>query len=115
MRIRVTLHPHQRGAHKLLAQYGDRLVCVRYRYDEQLKKRWKMVELIVEEGSWDPPKQQASESLVFVHVALPEVEMRRQVKRAGGVWDPHRRAWELRSDRVKALGLESRIVRSAGF
>jgi hypothetical protein len=49
MRIRLTLHPHQRGAKQLLAQYGDRLVCVRYRYDESRKKRFKTVEVIVEE------------------------------------------------------------------
>ena len=49
MQIRSTIHPGQRGAKKLLTQYGDRLVCVRYRYDEQRQKRLKTVELIVEE------------------------------------------------------------------
>lgn len=48
MRIRSTVQPGQPGAKKLLPQYGDRLVCVRYRYDEQRKKRFKTVELIVE-------------------------------------------------------------------
>jgi hypothetical protein len=46
MRTRLTLRPHQRGAKQLLAEYGSRLVCVRYRYDEHGKKRWKTVELI---------------------------------------------------------------------
>jgi hypothetical protein len=32
---RLTLKPGQRGTHKLAAKYGDRLVRVRYRYDEQ--------------------------------------------------------------------------------
>ncbi len=45
MRTGATLRPHQRGAQKLLAQYGDRLLCVRYRYDEQHKTRLKTVEL----------------------------------------------------------------------
>lgn len=51
MRTRLTLQPHQDGAKHLQAQYGDRLVRVRYRYDEQRKKRIKTVELIVEESS----------------------------------------------------------------
>jgi hypothetical protein len=49
MRTRLTLRPHQRGAQQLLAQYGNRLVCVRYRYEAQQQKRVKTVELIVEE------------------------------------------------------------------
>jgi hypothetical protein len=34
-RIRLTLHPDRDGAKNLRAEYGDRLVCVRYRYDAQ--------------------------------------------------------------------------------
>ena len=37
MRARLILKPGQRGTKKLCAEYGERLVCVRYRYDE---KRW---------------------------------------------------------------------------
>jgi hypothetical protein len=33
MRTRLHLKPGQKGTKQLLAQYGDRLVCVRYRYD----------------------------------------------------------------------------------
>jgi hypothetical protein len=49
MRTRLKLNPGQRGTKKLVSQYGDRLVCVRYRYDAQQKKRFKTVELIVDE------------------------------------------------------------------
>ena len=97
------------------AQYGDRLVCVRYRYDERRQKRFKTVELIVEESDWAPQTRQRIEgALVWVRVALPEVEVRRQVKRAGGRWDPHRCLWELRYEQVIALGLSERIVSSRG-
>ena len=54
MRTRLTLHPGQDGAKRMQAQYGDRLVCVRYRYDERRQKRFKTVELIVEESDWAP-------------------------------------------------------------
>ena len=90
--------------------------CVRYRYDEQRKKRFKTVELIVEESDWEPVGcQRAAESVVRVRIALPEVEVRNQVKRAGGRWDPQRRVWELRYDRVVALGLADRIVETGGL
>ena len=111
MCTRLTLRPDQRGAKQLLAQYGNRLVWVRYRYDEQQKKRFKTVELIVEEREWEPDVcQRWAESLVRVRVAWPAVAVRRQVKGAGGKWNPQQGVWELRSDRVIALGLEERIV-----
>jgi hypothetical protein len=34
-RVRLHLKPGQKGTKQLLAQYGDRLICVRYRYDAQ--------------------------------------------------------------------------------
>jgi len=39
-RVRLHLKPGQKGTKQLLAQYGDRLICVRYRYDAQRKKRF---------------------------------------------------------------------------
>lgn len=39
----------QKGTEKLHELFGGRLLCVRYRYDDQLQKRFKTVELIVEE------------------------------------------------------------------
>ncbi len=54
MRVLLHLKPGQKGTKKLSAQYGDRLVCVRYRYDAQRNKRFKTIELIVEERDWAP-------------------------------------------------------------
>lgn len=85
MRTRLTLHPEQRGAQQLRAQYGEQLVCVRYRYDEERQRRLKTVELIVEEKPWTPPGPRRTEQqAVAVRVAAPEVALRTQVKRAGG-------------------------------
>jgi len=55
MRTLLHLKPDQKGTNQLLTPYGDRLVCVRYRYDAQRKKRSKIVEFIVVEREWDPP------------------------------------------------------------
>jgi len=86
MHTSTTIQPGQRGAKKFAAQYGDRLVCVRSRQDEQRKKRFKIIELIVEEWPWTPPPpRRRKENLVFVKVAFPERELRRQIKDVGGV------------------------------
>jgi hypothetical protein len=71
----------------LLAQYGDRLGCVRYRYDAQRRRRFKRLRV------------------AFVDVALPN-----RVKHGGGTWNPALRVWQLRYDRAVAFGLDSRIV-----
>jgi hypothetical protein len=34
--------------------YGDKLVCVRYRYDTESGRRFKTIEIIVEEKEWAP-------------------------------------------------------------
>ena len=54
MEIRSTLLPGQNGTKSLRRQYGDQLVCVRYRYDKTRQKRFKTVELIVGEQDWLP-------------------------------------------------------------
>ncbi len=111
MRTRLTLHPDQDGAKQLRSRYGDRLVCVRYRYDEHNKKRYKTVELVVAEEPWTPSVPRPTpDQIVAVHVAAAEKQLRQQVKSAGGQWDAPRGVWKLRYDRVVALGLSERIV-----
>ena len=75
MRTRLTLAPGHRGAKQLLARYGDQLICVRYRYDEQLMKRFKTVELIIEESDWLPQaKVKAGDRVVSIRVAVSELD-----------------------------------------
>jgi hypothetical protein len=110
-RVRLHLKPDQKGTKQLLAQYGDRLVCVRYRYDSQRKQRFKTVELLVAERDWQPPRPRfAHDQIVGLRVAFADVALRDRVKQAGGTWNPERRVWQLRYDRVLALGLNGRIV-----
>ena len=115
-RIRLTLHPDQDGAKGLRAEYRERLVCVRYRYDTQKQKRYKTVELVIAEEKWTPPMLPfASEQMVAIRVAAPEATVRQQVKSAGGQWNPQQGVWTLRYDRVVALGLSERIVEAEGL
>ena len=96
------------GSKHLLEQYGGRLVCVRYRYDAARKKRVKTVELVVAESDWEP--RFAPDEIVALRVAYTDVATRKRVKQAGGTWNPDRTVWQLRYDRVVALGLRRRIV-----
>ena len=109
-RVRLHLKPGQKGTKQLLAQYGDRLICVRYRYDVQRKKRLKTVELLVAERDWQPRRRFADDQIVGLRVDFADVAVRAQVKQAGGRWNPERRVWQLRYDRVVALGLTGRIA-----
>jgi hypothetical protein len=89
---------------------------VRYRYDARSKKRFKTVELLVSERDWAPPRPRvAPDQLVGLHVAFADVAVRERVKQAGGTWHPGRKLWQLRYDRVVALGLTRRIVMEDGI
>ena len=46
MEISKTLQPGDMGTKRFLNKYGDQLVCVRYRIDKQLQKRYTAIELI---------------------------------------------------------------------
>jgi hypothetical protein len=110
MRIQVTLQPGQKGTKKLMAQYGQQLVCVRYRYDVTHQRRLKIVELIVEETPWRPERAaHRGTEVVGVRIDFQEVSLQRRVKQAGGRWNPARRVWELRRDQALKLGLKERI------
>jgi hypothetical protein len=110
-RIRLNLKPGQKGTRQLVAKYGERLVCVRYRYDPGRKKRFKTVELIIGERDWEPPAAPfADDQIVGVRVAFEEVDVRERVKRAGGTWHRPRRVWQLAYGDAVALGLRDRVI-----
>ena len=114
MRARSKLKPGQPGTRKLLAHYGDRLVCVRYRYDALKRRRYTTAEIIVGESDWDPlPSATARRERVAVQIEVRETKLREKVKAAGGRWDPQRRVWHLPMEQVLQLGLEDRVAHPA--
>lgn len=122
MKTRLTLKPGQKGTKSLVNMYGEKLVCIRYRYDTELKKRFKTVELIVEEADWEPSSgiagdqdQISTNSIIFVRVALDEVELREKVKNSGAWWNPKRKLWEMRYGKALELGVEERIQAVKGI
>ncbi len=101
------------GTKKLLARYGERLVCVRYRYDSATGRRVKTAELIVQDIAWAGRARKPRRNdhdLVGVRIDWKESELRAAVKRAGGIWRPRQRLWELSWDAVRTLGLHGRVV-----
>jgi hypothetical protein len=124
MEIRTVRRPGEKGTRKLVEKYGERLICIRYRYDPARKKRLKTVELIVSEEDWQPPEPHPQElkptgfgpeqfyvQRVGVRLAYNEVDLRRQVKAVGGTWDPAERLWFLPEEHVRRLGLLQRVVK----
>lgn len=86
-------------------------MCVRYRYDETTKERWKTVELIIDKRVWKPPPSKwSAETLVAIRVGTQERDVRQRVKAAGGKWNPKAVVWELAYRQVVTLGLAERIV-----
>ena len=57
MKVYRNLKAGKNGTIKLLRKYGEQLICVRFRSDMKNKKRYKTIELIIDEWNWEPPKK----------------------------------------------------------
>lgn len=110
MEVKATLAPGQNGTKLLLKEYGDQLVCVRYRYDKARQKRLKTVELIIDERDWIPGVTIPTDKLVGVKIGFGETELRERVKKSGGYWNPEKKSWMLSFHKVLQMGLERRMV-----
>lgn len=108
--IGTTLRPGQKGTRELLKSYGDQLVCVRYRYDKARGKRYKTVELIIDEKDWMPGITIQADKRLPISVGYGEAELREQIKAAGGFWNSEKRAWILSYRTILQMGLEQRII-----
>jgi len=111
MKTSVKLKPGQKGTKKLVALYGDSLICVRYRYDAVRRKQQKTVEILVDEKDWIPPPAKYSDSaLVPLRIGFKEKLLQEQVKAAGGHWDREQKLWLVRYGCIAGTNLEKLIV-----
>lgn len=101
-RVIKKLAPSAPGAKRLAARYGDSLICVRYRDDPATGRRLTTVELIADARPLPPP--------AGIRIAYDEIELRRRVKAAGGIWDAEHKLWRLQKNLIRKLKLENRIV-----
>ena len=111
MYIRRILKPGQKGTWKLLEEYGERLVCVRYIYDDEKQIKLKTAEIIVEKKPWrKDSKRIPKNKIVRVQVEYGEIQIGRLIKSAGGRWNREKKVWELPYGEAIALGLDKRII-----
>ena len=94
MKTRVILKPGQKGTKRLVEQYGDALMCVRYRYDAKAHKQYKTVEIIVSENEWTPPLVRYLDgALVSLKIGINEMALQNQARAVGGQWNKQRQVW----------------------
>ncbi len=106
------LKPGQSGTKQLFAQYGEQLVCVRYRYDAQTRKRIKTIEIVVGESEWLPPAERFSkDEIVWLGLGFVDRPRLQLLRSAGGTWDSHRCVWNIRYDTAVKLGLTAHVER----
>lgn len=109
MKAYAHLKPGQDGTKRLLEQYGDRLLCVRYRFDESRGVKLKTVELIVDERPLTAPRFKDGD-LVPVHVGYDEKELRQQLRAMRARWDTERKLWYVRYGSIRGTPLADRLV-----
>ena len=110
LKTQAHLKPGQKGTKRLVARYGDALLCVRYRYDKARGVRLKTVEIIVEEKAIAPARL-GDGDIVPVAVAYTEKALRDMLKAAGGRWDPQEKVWHVAYGSIRGTELEGRILR----
>ena len=111
MKTRKILKPGQPGTKKWMEKYGDRLFCVRYRYNEASHQKITTIELIVEKNHWKSnSKFIPRNKIMSLQVDYSERHMRRLIKEAGGRWNQQKKVWELPYGIVLDLGLKDRIT-----
>jgi hypothetical protein len=110
--VRKTLRPGMRGTRKLGKEFGDRLVCVRYRYDRKRGLRWTTVELVASAPRpWTPKPLPSAGALVYVRTGPKDWDLRRRLASSGGVSrDGVLDLWRMRYETAIRLGLKRRIV-----
>ncbi len=109
-RILKKLEAGQDGTKKLVRQFGQQLVCVRYRQDRTAGRRYTTVEIVVDAGPM--PEDQRSKRALMVRLRPMETELRQAVVAAGGLWDPRRRAWQLKKSAIQQLKLQDRVLQN---
>lgn len=110
MKTRLILKPGQPGTKSLAKEYGDALLCVRFRYDAESRQRLKTIELIVERTEWTPPQPRyATDALVPLRIEAADMPMRLQAKAAGGRWNPEKQLWFVKYGKISGTSLEKHI------
>ena len=110
MDIQRRLAPGDPGTKKYVQEYGDRLICVRYKYDKAEKVKLKTIEIVVSKEPWEPRQGYTPvNKYVYIRVQKHESRVQHLVRSAGGKWYPDKLRWRLPYGTARSLGLEERI------
>lgn len=115
--ISKKLNPGQPGTKRYQRQFGDALVCVRYRTHPETAKRYASVEIIVDERQTPgliAPKGMDEDTVVAIAIAYNETDLRQRAKQAGAHWDQVRKVWLMPYRAATQLGLHGRIKKIGG-
>lgn len=115
LRVAKTFAPGHDGTRRLAREFGERLVCVRHRYDDANGLRITTVELVAQvdslRGRAPPPRNVAPAwEPTWIRLAPDERALHRQALDAGGRWHPELKLWEVPRWLVARLGLRDRLV-----
>lgn len=105
-RVTKTMQPGERGAVRLTREYGEQLVCVRYRTSGTGEERLITVELIIERAVI----RKRTDEIVSFKIKANEHKLRREAARRGGRFDAQTGLWKLPRHEVLSLGLRHRIA-----
>ena len=108
LRVGRTLHPGTAGTKRLTAEYGERLLCVRYRYDVDHAVCLTTAEVVVAERPWRPAIP--PRTVVGVRVEWGDFSSRQRLRAEKGRWDPNRGLWFLEWRAVRKLGLQGNVA-----
>ena len=111
LRTRLTLKPGRPGTHDLLAEYGDRLLCVRYRYDAEQQLRYKTAEVIVDEAPWTPAHPFAPTDIIELNIRPKERTLRHAARLLGARRTPTTQTWRTTYAVARILHLTTRATR----
>jgi hypothetical protein len=116
MKVIKKLNPEKAGTKKYLEQYGNKLLCVRYRYDETNQEQLTTIEYIINRKRYLKLTQETQRKLfphpnrhVLLKIEFHEEALRNQVKQHGGTWLKDERMWKLPCHKALDLGLQQRM------
>ena len=109
MIIQRRLNPGAPGTKKYVEKYGDRLVCVRYKYYESSGIKTKTIELVESESPWQKRPHIPVNKSVYVRIDIEEKQLQHLIRAAGGHWDRSKQRWRLPYGTARSLGLDDRI------
>ncbi len=109
-RIVKKLQPGQPGTMRLTRQYGEALVCVRYRQDATGSIRCTTIEVVVDVAPVH--KRYDEDEIIGVRIGIGQIDQRRRAQARGARWDAEARLWRMTRKLAKRLNLTRHIVKT---